>query len=63
MKFHSEICVNTSCEKTKATGCLCAEAAIVATQFAEQNEFSLPCASVEDGVFPANPHDHCWLRL
>jgi hypothetical protein len=58
MTFHSGICVKTSCKKIKATGSLCAEATIVVMQFAEQKEFSLPCTSVEDGDFLANPHDH-----
>jgi hypothetical protein len=54
MSFHSAICGKTSHEKIKAMGCLCAEATIVVMQFAEQSEFSLPCTSVEDGVFLAN---------
>jgi hypothetical protein len=48
--------MKTSCEKTKATGSLCAEAKTIGTQFAEQKEFSLPCTCVEDGDFLANPH-------
>jgi hypothetical protein len=47
--------MKTSHEKTKATGSLRAEAKTIDLQLAEQNGFSLPCTSVRDGSFLANP--------
>jgi hypothetical protein len=48
--------MKASHEKTKAAGSQRAEAKTVGTQLTEQKEFSLPCACVGDGDFPANPH-------